>query len=77
MVNLSIFLGKPLWQMVIEQFEDLLVRILLLAAIISFVSPFFIKFILHFIAYYANLSCIIGFLKVFVELVDYFNLNLN
>lgn len=32
------FLGKSLWELVAEQFEDLLVRILLLAACISFVS---------------------------------------
>ncbi|RWS12224.1 Calcium-transporting ATPase sarcoplasmic/endoplasmic reticulum type-like protein [Dinothrombium tinctorium] len=33
--------GKTIWQLILEQFDDLLVKILLLAAIISFVLAFF------------------------------------
>ncbi|PIO56547.1 cation transporter/ATPase [Teladorsagia circumcincta] len=31
-------IGKSIWELILEQFDDLLVKILLLAAIISFVS---------------------------------------
>merc|ERR1712042_18185 len=33
--------GKSIWELILEQFDDLLVKILLLAAIISFVLAFF------------------------------------
>jgi len=38
--------GKTVWELIAEQFEDLLVRILLLAACISFVSQQVLLFIL-------------------------------
>lgn len=41
-----LFTGKSIWQLVLEQFDDLLVKILLLAAIISFVSTNLIEYII-------------------------------
>ena len=42
------FEGKSLWQMIVEQLEDLLVRILLLAAMISFVRILFNYFYIFY-----------------------------
>jgi len=45
--------GKSLLQLIIDQFDDLLVKILLLAAIISFVSRFYFSFLhLHFFFFF-------------------------
>jgi len=39
--ELPVEAGKTIWELILEQFDDLLVKILLLAAIISFVLAFF------------------------------------
>lgn len=72
-VIICVLVGKSLLTLVLEQFDDLLVKILLLAAVISLVSiNYFIKYItdykqflcwLHFLKSlldFAELKCIIG-----------------
>ena len=66
--------GKSLWELVLEQFDDLLVKILLLAAIISFVRKFFKKIIsdkisVQVLAFFEDDDSITAFVEPFVILL--------
>jgi magnesium-transporting ATPase (P-type) len=53
--------GKTIWQLILEQFDDLLVKILLLAAIISFVSINKYKLICLLLPLLCNISFVSSF----------------
>ena len=70
--------GKSLWELVLEQFDDLLVKILLLAAIISFVrfnyfiinrTDFNVINICQVLAFFEDDDSITAFVEPFVILL--------
>ena len=66
--------GKSLWELVLEQFDDLLVKILLLAAIISFVRKYFflslnIILLAQVLAFFEDDDSITAFVEPFVILL--------